>query len=66
MTTRNDAALIAYLASAVVHLLEHIDTNELTDLETAKGLLAMYPVQQWVRHNHALIPVRRDGKEFGK
>ena len=65
MTTRNDTQIICALVSAVVHLQEYIDTNELLDLEAAGSALQNYPLQQWIRHNYALIPVRRDGKAFG-
>lgn len=65
MTTRNDTEIICALVSAVVHLQEYIDTNEFMDLEAAKSALQSYPLKQWIRHNHALVPVRRDGKVFG-
>lgn len=64
MTTRNDTQIICALVSAVVHLREYIDTAELVDLESAHDVLQSMPVKQWIRHNHALIPVRRDGKAF--
>lgn len=64
MTTRNDTEIICALVSAVVHLREYIDTDELLDLEAAKGALDGFPIRQWIRHNHALIPVRRDAKGF--
>lgn len=64
MTTRNDTQIICSLVSAVVHLREYIDTDELLDLESAKDVLQNFPLKQWIRHNHALIPVRRDAKGF--
>ncbi len=64
MTTRNDTQIICALVSAVVHLQEYIDTDELLDLDAAKNALQSYSLQQWIRHNFALIPARRDGKEF--
>lgn len=62
MTTRNDTEIICALVSAVVHYQEYLDTYEPMDLEAAKGALFTLPLKQWVRHNHVLIPVRRDGK----
>ena len=64
MTTRNDKEIICALVSAVVHLQEYIDTDELLDLEAAKSVLQTFSLQQWIRHNYALIPVRRDAKGF--
>ena len=62
MTTRNDTQIICALISAVVHYQEYLDTDELMDLEAAKSALYSYPLKQWIRNNHALVPVRRDGK----
>lgn len=62
MTTRNDTDIICALVSAVVHYQEYLDTREPMDLEAAKGALYSLPLKQWLRHNHALIPVRRDRK----
>ncbi len=62
MTTRNDTEIICALASAVVHYQEYLDSDDLTDLEAAKSALFSYPLKQWLRHNRALIPLRRDGK----
>lgn len=62
MTTRNDTDIICALASAVMHYQEYIDTQEPMDLEAAKGALFSMPLKQWIRHNHALVPLRRDGK----
>lgn len=62
MTTRNDTEIICALVSAVVHYQEYLDSEDLTDLDAAKGALFSLPLKQWLRHNHALIPVRRDGK----
>ncbi|MEE8428545.1 MAG: hypothetical protein V3S33_03475 [Gammaproteobacteria bacterium] len=64
MTTRNDTEIICALVSAVVHYQEYIDTGELFDLEAAKGALFNMPLKQWIRHNHVLIPLRRDGKSI--
>ena len=62
MTTRNDTNIICALISAVVHYQEYLDTDEFDDLEAAKSALYSYPLKQWIRNNHALVPVRRDGK----
>lgn len=61
MTTRNDTEIICALVSAVLHYQEYIDTGEPSDLHAAKGALFCMPLKQWIRHNHALVPVRRDG-----
>lgn len=61
MTTRNDTEIICALVSAVVHYQEYLDTNEPMDLMAAKGALWSLPLKQWIRHNHALLPQRRDG-----
>jgi hypothetical protein len=62
MTTRNDTEIICALISAVVHYQEYLDTHELMDLEAAKGSLVSMPLKQWIRHNHVLVPLRRDGE----
>ena len=54
--------IVVQLASAVVHLQEHIDTGELLDLEAAKGNMAHPFVTRWLANNKVLLPVRRDGK----
>lgn len=61
MTTRNDTDIICALASAVVHYQEYIDTDEPIDLQAAQTALWSLPLKQWIRHNHALLPLRRDG-----
>lgn len=62
MTTRNDTEIICALISAVVHYQEYIDTNEPVDLVAAKAALYSMPLKQWIKHNHVLMPMRRDGK----
>lgn len=62
MTTRNDTEIICALVSAVLHYQEFLDSDDLTDLEAAKSALFSLPLKQWLRHNHALVPLRRDGK----
>ena len=57
-------AIIAALASAVVHYQEHIDTGEALDLGAARGCLDNPLVSQWIDDNEALLPLRRDGKGF--
>ena len=64
MTTRNDTEIICALVSAVVHYQEYLDTYEPTDLESAKSALYNMPLKQWIRHNNALLPLRRDGKSI--
>jgi hypothetical protein len=61
MTTRNDTEIICALVSAVVHYQEYLDTHEPADLVAANGALYSMPLKQWLRHNHALVPLRRDG-----
>lgn len=53
---------IVQLASAVVHLQEHIDTGELLDLTAAEGNLAHPFVEKWLADNKIMLPVRRDGR----
>lgn len=62
MTTRNDTEIICALVSAVVHYQEFLDTLDPVDLEAAKAALYSMPLKQWIRHNHVLLPIRRDGK----
>jgi len=62
MTTRNDTEIITALVSAVVHYQEYVDTGELLDIVAANSALYCMPLKQWLRHNHALVPLRRDGK----
>jgi len=61
MTTTNDTQIICALVSAVVHYQEYLDTREPMDLEAAKSALYSMPLKQWLRHNHALVPIKRDG-----
>lgn len=58
----NDELLVVQLASAVVHLQEHIDSGEPFDRAAAESCLSHPLVEDWMSHNKALLPVRRDGR----
>ena len=53
---------IVQLASAVIHLQEHIDTDEPMDFAAAESNLAHPLVEDWMAKNKVLLPVRRDGR----
>lgn len=48
-------------ACLAAHFKEYIDTNESTDLDSAKGILDDPEVADWIERNEVLLPVRRDG-----
>lgn len=50
------------LASAIVHLLEHIDTGNALDYDAALGVLYSTDVER-AFDDLALLPLRRDGKD---
>jgi hypothetical protein len=50
------------LASAIAHLLEHIDTGEAFDYATAMSLIHSSGLADWASKNAVLLPLRRDGK----
>lgn len=50
------------LASAIVHLIEYIDTGEPMDLQAADGVIGMLvPDLLQDLHEQHLLPLRRDG-----
>ena len=54
-------ALTIQLASLVVHLAEYIETEELTDLRSAHGLLANAEVVEALKPD-VMLPLTRSGK----
>lgn len=50
--------------SACVHYQEFIDTGESFDLVAAKSAMRGHSLNDFIRHNGALIPIRRDGKSI--
>jgi len=54
--------IVVQLASAVIHLQEHIDTGEPLDFAAAESNLAHPLVESWMSENKALLPLRRDGR----
>ncbi len=62
--SKTETAIIAALASAVVHYQEFADTSEPLDLGAARGCLDNPLVSQWIEDNETLLPLRRDGKGF--
>lgn len=52
--------------SAVVHLLEFIDTGESADLDAAHGLINGPEVRAWIEENEIMMPLRRDGKKLNE
>jgi len=57
----DNETIVVQLASAVIHLQEHIDTGEPYDFSAAESNLAHPLVEQWMVDNKVLLPVRRDG-----
>ena len=58
--------IMIQLASAVVHLQEHIDTGEGADLSAAQSCLDHPLVQKWMSNNSVLLPLRRDAGDAGR
>jgi len=58
----DEEMIIIQLASAVVHLQEHIDTGNPLDFFAAESNLAHPLVETWMSDNKVLLPVRRDGR----
>lgn len=58
----DEQTIIMNLASAVIHLQEHIDTGHPFDRVAAETNLAHPLVENWMADNKVLLPVRRDGR----
>ena len=56
-----DAEYLSSL-SVISHLLEFIDTHEVTDYAAAMGVLYASGAATFAGKNPVLLPVRRDGK----
>lgn len=54
--------IVVQLASAVIHLQEHINTGEAFDFAAAESNLAHPLVEKWMSDNKVLLPLRRDGR----
>ncbi len=57
----DEEMLLMRAMNAVVHLIEHIDTEEPLDLAAAIAMLNDSALTDWIRKNPVLLPVRRDG-----
>ncbi len=48
-------------ACLAAHLKEYIDTDSVIDMAAAQGILNEPEVQEWIKRNEVMLPVRRDG-----